>query len=378
MRNPYLILILCLLALGGSFLVLSCGEETDLNGNGTVTSLDVSPSSATVEVGAAQAFSATAHHSDGTTSNPSASWSLSGGIGTLTSVGLNGLFTATATGEGTVEAAYAGFTASAAVTVVATGEIVPTGEALATIEVSPAQALLRVGETQAFSAAGTNASAESVAIAPSWEVSGEATGTLSFSGTTATFEATGEGTVLVTAVSGEVRGTAHLTVEGFTAEITAEADTYVDSTDGSPQGTSITLIAGRITDPSEKIYEAYIKFDLSFLPAGATVEAARLKLYASDTDGAAMKLGRIGSVWTDATTWETRPTIEAYIKNHTFSVGANEIEFKETVQLWADGTNEGVALYKDAPAVGYVNLVSRDDVSVEERRPRLYLEYIVP
>lgn len=378
MKNPFFILILCLLVLGGSFLVLSCGEETDLNGDGTVTSLAVSPSTATVEVGATQAFSATAHHSDGTTSNPSASWSVSGGIGTLTSVGLNGLFTATATGEGTVEAVYAGFSATAGVTVVASGEIVPTGEALATIEVSPAQALLRVGGTQTFTAAGTNASAESVAISPSWEVSGEAAGTLSFSGTTATFEATGEGTVLVMAVSGEVWGMAYVTVEGFTAEITAEADTYVDSTDGNPQGTAITLIAGRIDTPFEKIYEAYIKFDLSSIPAGSTVEAAKLKLYASDTDGAVIKLGKVGSAWTNATTWETRPTIESYVKNHTFSVGANEVEFKETVQLWADGTNEGVALYKDASAVGYVNLVSRDDVSVEERRPRLYLEYIVP
>ena len=70
-------------------LLCSCGEEEAISGGGALSLLTIAPSSATVEVGKTQGFSVTAHYSDGSNSSPIASWSVTGGIGTIANIGLN-------------------------------------------------------------------------------------------------------------------------------------------------------------------------------------------------------------------------------------------------------------------------------------------------
>ena len=286
------------------------------------------------------------------------------------------MFTATASGSGTVVGTYSGKSGIAGVTV--SGEATPEAGELVTIEVWPANVTLKVGESTLFNAIGKDASNEVVSIMPTWTISGDAIGILMTTSTEATLEAKTEGSAIINVVSGEVIGQTYVTVEGYYTEITAEVDTYVDSTDGTPHGSAITLIAGYVTDPSEKTYETYIKFDVSFISSESTIESASLKVYASDTDGTSVKIGRLGESWTESVTWESKPTIESFVSSHTFSAGNNTIGIKDLVQYWVDTTNNGLALYKEMPASGYVNLVSEDDTSVDERRPKLEIEYYSP
>ncbi|MEW6202571.1 MAG: SUMF1/EgtB/PvdO family nonheme iron enzyme [bacterium] len=77
-------------------------------------SIDVSPATATVLVGATAQFTATPKNTYGIAITGTVTWSVTGGIGTVNS---NGLFTATAAGSGTVVATSETKSDSAAVTV---------------------------------------------------------------------------------------------------------------------------------------------------------------------------------------------------------------------------------------------------------------------
>ena len=103
---------------------LTATSSVNVTVNQTLTGIGVSPSNATVPVGGTQQFTATAtdQFSSALASQPSFSWSVSGG-GTISS---SGLFTAgtTAGGPYTVTASSAGVNGTAAVTVTAsTGAI---------------------------------------------------------------------------------------------------------------------------------------------------------------------------------------------------------------------------------------------------------------
>ncbi|MFC1637720.1 DNRLRE domain-containing protein [Candidatus Margulisiibacteriota bacterium] len=365
---------LLVLIAAGSLVLLSCGEKVDDSGNKTVSGLTVSPSQATVEVYSGQVFSSIASYTDGTSGYLSSSWSVTGDVGTAESIGLNGLFTATASGSGTVVAQYGGHFASAIVDVIPSSEATGEVTVLATIEVSPANIVIKVGESQVFGASGLNTSSESMAISPSWSLVGDAIGTLTASGTVGTFEAAAQGSAVIVVTSGEVTGRAYVTVEGYVTTVTAETDTFVTQ-ESTAQGSSLTLKAGRL---SGVVYETYIKYDLAFIPTGSTIEVATLKLYCSSSDGAAMNLGLLASSFSDATTWETRPSLEAFVLSHAFSPGSNDIDFKDGVQKWIDATNNGLMVYLDDPAVGFAIFVSEDETVFPARRPQLYLEYLTP
>ncbi len=218
-------LLLIFVLLLGAWTWYGCGDipEEEIAG-ATLSSISISPSSATLEVGDTQLFTVTAHYSNATTTSPQADWSVTGDIGTITSPGSTGLFTATAEGSGTVTASYNGESDTASVSV---STAIEPGELL-TIEVTPASATLRVGDSETFTASGTDISGEAVDISPTWQLSGDAIGVLSSDGLVATLEVDAEGNATVTAVSGEVSGFATVTAEGYVVEITVEADTYVD------------------------------------------------------------------------------------------------------------------------------------------------------
>ncbi len=101
------------LVIASCFLVISlsgCGDiDSDLTG------LTISPSSATIGIDQYYSFTVVARNTVGTIVSVSPSWSVTGGIGAVTS---GGRFTAGSTlGEGSVVASYGGKSASATVTV---------------------------------------------------------------------------------------------------------------------------------------------------------------------------------------------------------------------------------------------------------------------
>ncbi|MFC1571120.1 carboxypeptidase-like regulatory domain-containing protein [Candidatus Margulisiibacteriota bacterium] len=97
--------LLLVIALSG------CGDlEED-----ALSSLTVLPSSATVGMSQTKLFSVVGHDSSGIITSVSPSWSVTGGIGIISSTGL---FTAgSSTGQGTVVAVYGGKTDSSTVTI---------------------------------------------------------------------------------------------------------------------------------------------------------------------------------------------------------------------------------------------------------------------
>lgn len=344
--------------------ISGCGDVENAGGK-TLTGLTISPTSASMKIGSVESFASIAQYSDSSALQVSASWTVTGNIGSVVLIGLNAQFIASQEGSGSLTAAYLGQSASASITVT---ELNP----LTTIEVTPAESSVRVTGVEEFSASGINLSGETVAISPTWTVTGEATGAFTFEGTVATFEASTEGIAYINCISKEVTGTSILTVEGFITTITAEGDTYVDSS--SPEasyGTSIVLNAGRIATPSEKIYQSYIKFAL---PAGAvSIEVATLKVYATSVSGGTMNIGNLGGIWDGTKTWSSKPTIESYEYGPSFSSGSNSISITALANKWL-AANWGLAIYTDDTTTNSITIVSTKD-STSANRPQLYLEY---
>ena len=167
---------------------------------GSLASISVAPSLATVTANGTQQFTATAKDQSGNplAPQPTFSWTVSGG-GTITS---SGLYTAGSTSGGpyTVTAASGGVSGNASVTVTA-----------ASISVAPSSASVAVGQTQQFTATANDQSGNPLVPQPafSWTVSGG--GTITGSGLF-TAGSTAGGPYTVTAAGGGVSGTAGVTV----------------------------------------------------------------------------------------------------------------------------------------------------------------------
>lgn len=358
----YNLLILAIVLLGTT--LISCGENNGSSSSKTISSISISPTVASIEVGQSQVFSCIATYTDNTTGAIIPTWTLTGEVGTLESIGLNGLLTATQEGSGTVMSTSSGFFAIATISVEAAGS-------LTTIEVTPAYATLRVGQTQAFVGSGTNSSGDAISINPTWTITGDAIGTIVSSGATATVSATALGTAYVNCTSLEVTTSAILTIEGYYVEITAEADTYVDSANPSANySNSQTLLAGKTATHT---YEAYFYFNIANVtPAITSVEAATLKLYAtSPADD--VNIGRLLSKpIMIAVKWTNKPT-HSLIKPNTFSSGLNSIEFQSEVIFWLT-TNNGIAIYEDLLGLGSVTLGSQKSTD-DSQRPKIQIYY---
>lgn len=374
MKKSLLLIFVLLLGVWGWY---GCGDLPEEEEAGkTLSSISVSPASATLEVGGTQAFTVSAHYSNGTISLPTASWSVSGGIGTITSSGSSATFTATAEGSGTVEASYDGKSDTASVTVSAA--IGPGG--LVTIEVSPASVSLRVGDSETFTASGTDSSGEAVDISPAWQLSGDAIGILSSDGLVATLEVDAEGTATVTAVSGEVSGLATVTVEGFVVEITVEADTYVDEDNlTNSYGGDTSLMAGYVPGTA-KHFETYLRFPLTLIPSGASIESVVLRVYPSAAGSSALQLRALDGAFSNVTTWNNRPTIGSLLASGAYTAGDyNDVSDEELTNLvggWVSGAdNFGLVIRQDVTEDGTVAIVSLEDGS---NPPMLRVEYTIP
>jgi trimeric autotransporter adhesin len=170
----------------------------------TLSSLALTPANPVLLVGATEQMIVRATYSDGTAVDVSAGSAYSSATPATASIGAaSGLTTALAAGTSVVSASFGGMSASTKVTVSA--------NALTSITVTPANATVAVGATQAFIATGNYADGSSANI----------TGTASWtSGTTsvATILPTGVasaltiGSSVITASSGGSTATANLTV----------------------------------------------------------------------------------------------------------------------------------------------------------------------
>jgi len=371
LKNLSPILIVLLLAVG-SFVLYSCGESTD-DSTKTVSSIDVQPASATVEVGGTQTFTAYANYSDGSVGGVIATWTVASTLGSVVQIGYSGLFTASAEGTGTVEATYSEVVGSASVTVT-----ISSSESLTTIEVSPSETSLKVGEISVFTASGTSGSGESMSIEPTWTLTGESIGSFTSDGTTASIEANAEGTAYFTCTSGEVSGTSIVTVEGFFVTITVESDTYVDEANPSDSFGSATSLKAGYVDSTAKYYETYLKFPLSSLPSSASLESVILKVYPSSAGESSLQVKQLDGAFTDSTTWGAKPAVGTYLNSGVYTSGSyNSVssdELTDLVSKWLTGeaTNNGIALVQEGTENGTIVILSLENGT---NFPILEIEY---
>ena len=222
-----------------------------------LTSITVTPASASVQTGVTQQFTATALDQFGQPISPQPlfNWSRSGG-GTISA---SGLFTAGATAGGpfTVTAASGAVSGTATVTVT----IVPV---LTSITVTPASASVQSGGTQQFTATALDQFGQPISPQPlfSWSRSGG--GTISASGLF-TAGATAGGPFTVTATSGSVFGTASVTVTSAPADFTLSVTPTGQSIQRGRTATYTVAIA-----PTNG-FSGQVTFSLAGQPAGSTV-----------------------------------------------------------------------------------------------------------
>lgn len=195
------------------------GGGSSSGGGPTLTSVTVSPATATVAAGLSQQFAAKANYSDGSNTDvtSSAAWSTSAS-GTATVGASTGKATGVAAGSATITATYQGKSGTATLTV--------TAATVQKVTVSPATASVAAGLTQAFTAQATlsDGTTQNVTADVTWSSSSTANATISNTGV-ATAVAQGSATITATCSVANVcandSGTAALTVTA--AAVTAIA-----------------------------------------------------------------------------------------------------------------------------------------------------------
>jgi uncharacterized protein YjdB len=173
----------------------------------TLSSIAVTPATASIGVGATEQFVATATYSDGSTAvlTSTATWaSSSAAVATMNAAGLA---TAVAAGTTTITATVSGVSGTAALAV--------TAKTLASIAVTPAAMSIVAGATEQYTATATysDGSTAGVTSTATWTSSNAAVATINTAGLATALT---PGISTVTATVGGVSGTAALTVTANT------------------------------------------------------------------------------------------------------------------------------------------------------------------
>ncbi|GEM82828.1 Ig-like domain-containing protein [Meiothermus hypogaeus] len=190
-----------LLLLFAALFLAACGG----GGAPTISTIEVTPATATKQVGQTQQFTAVAKDAGGNTiSGVTFTWTTSNpGVATVNSS--SGLATAVAAGTATITASAGGKSGSATLTVQN-----PPPPAIETIEVTPATATKQVGQTQQFTAVAKDAGGNTISgVTFTWASSDESVATVDSNGLAT---AVAVGTANITASAGGKSGTATFTV----------------------------------------------------------------------------------------------------------------------------------------------------------------------
>jgi hypothetical protein len=131
------------------------------------------------------------------------------------------------------------------------------------------------------------------------------------------------------------------------------ADTYVDSDNAtSVYGQDVFLIS-RFDPKTDRKSQPFLKFDLSLIPLGSTINEATLKLYLKDMTGknsVEVEAFRATSDWSEETlAWNSRPTGPGLGKSATISdnKGNKNIDLTAFVAGWLSGTFPNYGIFLD-------------------------------
>lgn len=200
---------------------------------GPLATLVITPNPATMTIGAAQQFAAVGHDASGNVVAVTPTWTVVSGGG---AIGLTtGLFTAgntTGVFSNTVRANVGSVVALATVTV----QDAP----LAAITVTPDPATLQAGSAQSFTAVGTDAVGNVVAITPTWSVVQGGGSIDANSGLFTAGAVTGSFVNTVRATSGTISGSATVTI--VSGAPTASSLLGMAAPNGIMAGTAVTCV----------------------------------------------------------------------------------------------------------------------------------------
>lgn len=238
----------------------------------TLSSIAVTPTTATVAIGATQQLTVTGTYSDSSTQNLTAgSTYASSASTTVASVSPSGVVTAIGAGSATITASNGGKSSTMTVTVPAPPVT------LTKITVTPATVMLAAGATQQLMVTGSysDGSTKDLTNSASYVSSAPAVATVSASGGLVAAVATG--TATITASDGGQNATATVTVPAPVVTLTSIAVTPA-TIPLSVNGTQQLTVTGTYSDASTKNLTSTSSFAVSASSAAgvATVSAAGL------------------------------------------------------------------------------------------------------
>ena len=203
---------------------------------GALATITVSPGTVTLPTAGTQAYAAVGRDAGGNVVALTPSWSVAAGGGSITGTGVFSAGLVTGTFANTIMATSGAISGTASVTVIA--------GALAAITVTPHPAALTINGTQQFTAVGTDAGGNVVAVSPTWSVAAGG-GTIGSAGLFTAGTTPGTYANTVTATSGGITGTATVTVAtGPLATITLSPTSVTLAISAAQQFTAVGRDAG--------------------------------------------------------------------------------------------------------------------------------------
>ncbi len=312
--------------------------------------ITLSPTSASISVGATQQFTATGNYSDGSTQNLTSSATWSSSVPTDATISAAGSATGMAAGSTSIKATSGSISSAATLTVTAAAAPV-----LQTIALTPASASISVGATQQFTATGhySDGSTQNLTSSATWSSSVPTDATISAAGSATGMAA---GSTSITAASSGITSTpaAALTV---TAVISGGGNSYYVSPTGSDSnpgtiaapwltiqhaastvaaGSTVYVAAGTYVESINVTVSGTASAPITFIgEAGAIVSGSGLTPSTSQTQG----LWNIGSA-TPAGIDVSYVTIQGFtIENYTTS-NANACP----AGIWISGASNGIQI----------------------------------
>ena len=320
-------------------------------GSPVLQSITVSPTSASISVGATQQFTATGHYSNGSTQTLTSGTTWSSSSTTYATIGATGLATGVAAGSTNITASSGGVvsTPAAALAVTASTPV------LQSITISPTSASIAVGATQQFTATGhySNGSTQTLASGVTWSSSATTYATIGATGL-ATGVAAGSTSIaasssgVVSAPAAALAVTAVTTGSGKSFYV---APTGSDSNPGTsaspwltiqhaastvPAGSTVYVAAGTYNESINVTVSGTSSAPITFTgESGAIVSGTGLTPSTSQTQG----LWNIGSA-TPAGVDVSYITIQGFtIENYTTS-NANACP----AGIWISGASNGIQI----------------------------------
>ena len=209
--------------------------------NKAVSSIAVTPSSASVDIGGTQQFTATATYADGTTANVTSNATWSSSNATVATIASGGIATGVTSGASSITATYGGKTATAVLNV---------NDSVTSIAVTPVAASVDAGTAQQYTATATYHSGATgdVTSSATWSSSDTAVATVTSGGL-----ATGVtgGTSSITATYGGQTATVTLTVNDYVTSIAVTpVNAGVDAGKTQQYTATATYTSGKTLDIS--------------------------------------------------------------------------------------------------------------------------------